>query len=78
MLEVVHGLREFAKEAARFGVGVDLIRKVWTDNEGRLNARGQLVGMPKENWAGARDDIEELIRKAKAEAETPWESGVRL
>lgn len=78
MLEVVHGLREFAKEAARSGVGVDLIRKVWADNEGRLNAKGQLVGMSKENWAGARDDIEELIRKAKAEAETPWESGVRL
>ena len=78
MLEVVHGLREFAKEAARFGIGAELIRKVWADNEGRLNAKGQLVGMPKTSWASARDDIEELIRKAKAEAETPWQSTVRL
>ena len=78
MLEVVHGLREFAKEAARFGIGAELIRKVWADNEGRLNAKGQLVGMPKTSWASARDDIEELIRKAKAEAETPWQPTVRL
>ena len=78
MLEVVHGLREFAKEAARFGIGAELIRKVWSDNEGRLNAKGQLVGMPKTSWASARDDIEELIRKAKAEAETPWQPTVRL
>ena len=78
MLEVIHGLREFAKEAVQIGVSPNQIRQIWADNEGRLNIKGQLVGMPKQNWAGARDDIEELIRKAKAEAETPWQPTVRL
>ena len=77
MLEVVHGLREFAKEAVQIGVSPNQIRQVWADNEGRLNIKGQLVGMPQTSWAGARDDIERLIQRALADAETPW-SGAQL
>lgn len=77
MLEVIHGLREFAKEAVQIGVSPNQIRQIWADNEGRLNIKGQLVGMPQTSWAGARDDIERLIQRALADAETPW-SGAQL
>ena len=77
MLEVIHGLREFAKEAVQIGVSPNQIRQIWADNEGRLNIKGQLVGMPQTSWASARDDIERLIQRALADAETPW-SGAQL